>query len=323
MGNFCSKCGAETGDLQYCPKCGCPVNGETNNGTAAQPQMQETQKVGISGGRIAAMGIVGGVFLLLGVGLVITEPVSGIMILLSGIFLEILLFSARANKEKDMLGRIIKKPFKPGQIAAIILSSIFCLVFFVAGFAMQQPETENVPKQQDTENIPQQKKQDVSTAAPDATKKPSTKKQAPTVKTIAPGEVITTDKAEITINKIEFSYDVLPDDTSSFYTHYAAESGKVYIHIDASVKNLQKQDLSCTDIMSVTANYNQGYTYKSYPIPEDSTTGFTYANITSIKPLEKRGVRFLINCPQEVEQSSNSLILTFNVGTEKYEYTMR
>lgn len=137
------------------------------------------------------------------------------------------------------------------------------------------------------------------------------------------GDIIKTDKVEITINNIEFSYDVLPDDTSGLYTHYPAESGNVYIHIDTDVKNLQKQNLNADEIMSVEADYNGGYTYRDNPIPEDSSTGFTYANITSIKPLESLGVRFLINCPQEVEGSDNPLSLVFTVDNQKFGYTIR
>lgn len=137
------------------------------------------------------------------------------------------------------------------------------------------------------------------------------------------GDVITTDRMEITIKKIELTYDVLPDDTSGFYTHYPADSGNVYIHIDTDVKNLQKQNLNCDDIMTVKADYNNGFTYKSMPIVEDPSTGFTYANITSIKPLESKGMRFLIDCPQEVEETNNPLFLNFNVDKQEYKYIIR
>ncbi|AOR23675.1 hypothetical protein [Clostridium taeniosporum] len=143
------------------------------------------------------------------------------------------------------------------------------------------------------------------------------------IKTVQIGNTISNDSAEITINKIEFSYDVLPDDTSGFYTHYAAESGKVYINIDVDVKNIQKQDLPCDKIINVEANYNDGYQYKAQPIVEDASTGFTYANITSITPLETKGMRYLISCPQEVEETQNPLVITFNLNGEKYNYTIR
>lgn len=143
------------------------------------------------------------------------------------------------------------------------------------------------------------------------------------IKTITDGQTISTDNFDLILNKVELTYDVLPDDTSGFYTHYPADSGKVYINVDVDIKNSQKQDLPCDQIMSIVADYNNGYTYNANPIVEDSQTGFTYANITSITPLESKGMRYLIDCPQEVEQSQNPLFLTFDLNGEKYKYTVR
>lgn len=142
---------------------------------------------------------------------------------------------------------------------------------------------------------------------------------------IAAGDTIKTDTMEITINKVEFSYDVLPDDTSSFYTHYEADAGNVYLHIDTNIKNLGKQNLSCDEIMTTVADYNGGYTYSGFPIPEDSSTGFTYSNITSISPLETLGIHFLIECPQEVDESTNPMFVTLEpIGTkDSYTLTIR
>ena len=142
------------------------------------------------------------------------------------------------------------------------------------------------------------------------------------IKDINIGDTITTDRMELTLKNIELSYDVLPKDTSGFYTHYPADSGKVYIDVDTEIKNIQKQSLECDDIMEIEADYNNGFNYSSMTIPEDSS-GFTYANITSIKPLETMGVRFLIDCPQEVEESDNPLFLIFEVDNQIFKYTIR
>lgn len=139
------------------------------------------------------------------------------------------------------------------------------------------------------------------------------------------GDMIASDKMEVTINNIEFTYDVLPDVTSTFYTHYEADDGEVYIHIDADVKNLSKKDLDCDKILTATANYNDGYTYKGQAIVEDKATGFTYASITSIEPLKTQGMRFIINCPEEVKTSEHPLFLTLKLqGTnDVYRYDIR
>lgn len=163
----------------------------------------------------------------------------------------------------------------------------------------------------------------VETEVPVETETPAETEENANIKTISIGDIITTDKFEVTINNIEFSYDVLPNDTSAFYMHYPADSGKVYIHIDTDVKNLQKQNIVCDSIMNVTADYDNGYTYTSQAIPEDASLGFNYANITSIDPLETLGVRYLIDAPQEVDESDKPLFLIFDVDGNKYQYTMR
>lgn len=145
----------------------------------------------------------------------------------------------------------------------------------------------------------------------------------PETPTFAVGDVLSNENKEITINNVEFSHDVLPDDTSGFYSHYTPESGNVYIHIDVDVKNLEKQDLRCDDVMKVKVDYNEGYEYSGSPVVEDSMTGFTYANITSIKPLETTGMRFLVECPQEVEESENPVKIILDIDGDKYEYQMR
>ena len=141
----------------------------------------------------------------------------------------------------------------------------------------------------------------------------------------AAGDTIKTDDMEVTINKIEFSYDVKPDNTSSFYTHYESDKGSVYIHIDADVKNLSKQTLGCDEILSVKADYDNGYIYDGEAIAEDSATGFTYAMISSIDSLKTQGVHFIISCPEEVEESDNPLFLTIRLqGTkDTYKYIFR
>lgn len=138
------------------------------------------------------------------------------------------------------------------------------------------------------------------------------------------GETIITTQMEYTLNGVEFSHDVTPQNPPSFYTHYPADAGQVYIHIDSDIKNLAKSDLGCDEVYSVTADYNQGYTYQGGAIVEDTDGDFTYANITNINPLQTLGVHCLIDCPEEVETSTNPLylIITLNDGSQ-YKYTIR
>ncbi len=143
------------------------------------------------------------------------------------------------------------------------------------------------------------------------------------VKEILLGDTIITETMEVTINSVELTYDVLPDDTSGFYTHYEPDEGNVYISVDASVKNTAKKNLSCDEIGKIMADYNDGFTYNGSVVVKDSSTGFTYANISTVKPLETVGIKWLIQCPQEVEETENPLFLILKLSGENFKYTIR
>lgn len=166
------------------------------------------------------------------------------------------------------------------------------------------------------------------TTAGESALEETTAKSEPTAQQgipVALGETITTENMEITINRVELTYDVLPDDTSHSYSHYEADAGNVYLHLDTDIKNLGKQNLPCDELMKAIADYNDGYTYSGIATPEDGEDDFTYANITSIKPLQTLGVHFLFECPQEVEETDNPLfILLTPTGTkESYKLIVR
>ena len=142
-------------------------------------------------------------------------------------------------------------------------------------------------------------------------------------KKLKAGSIITTKSGEIKIKSVSLSYDVLPDDTSGFYTHYPATKGNVYIVLDVVVKNLQKQNLNSDEIMKVVADYNNGYKYNGFAVVKGGSGGFSYANITSIKPLETVGLKYLIETPEEVETSKNPLILNLDIDSLNYQYKIR
>lgn len=141
-------------------------------------------------------------------------------------------------------------------------------------------------------------------------------------KPIAVGETIITETREITINHVEFSYDVEPMEKDLVYTHYEAASGEVYIDIAVSAKNLQKQNLSADDVMSIKADYNDGYTYSGFCIVESASLGFSMFG--TIDPLGTINMRYLIKCPQEVEENTDApVFLIITVEGLKYKLTMR
>ena len=145
----------------------------------------------------------------------------------------------------------------------------------------------------------------------------------PIYTSIALGEKINLENYEVTLNNVELTYKVLPDNTSGYYSYYEADAGKVYIDVDLDIKNLQKRDQLCDSIMNVTADYNNGYIYTGSPVVDDADMGFNYANISSITPLETRGVHYLIDCPEEVETSTSPLIVYLQIDGKEYSYTVR
>lgn len=207
---------------------------------------------------------------------------------------------------------------KRTRAICLLLIVLLCISFFTGcGIPKENKENANSDSSITPESTPS-----VTAQTPNA---PSEAASVPKNinKQIVLGEPIATNRFEITIKNIEFSYDVLPDDTSGFYSHYEADSGHVYVHIDADIKNTGKQELSCDSLAEVTVDYNSGYKYTGQTIPESDSLGFTYAIITSINPLETLGVRFLVHCPEEVETSQNSVIVYLKIDNITYEYALR
>ena len=183
----------------------------------------------------------------------------------------------------------------------IILSVIFtlCVVIGVISSVRQGSQNEN-PSSGETEGI-------------------YTKEKDITI-----GDTIKTNDMEITINNIDSSYNTLPEYTDVIYSNYATDNGKIYICIDTNVKNITKHNISCEDIMKVTANLQNGYVYFSRVIPEDTSTFFTYKSNTYIDPMDALSVRFLIECPKEVVENNSPVVLTFVIDGAKatYKYTL-
>ena len=184
-------------------------------------------------------------------------------------------------------------------------------------------KTVSVTKTEKSE-ISDTKKSTVTKSSGTVTSNKEDKSHEEKIKEIMAGETVSTEKYDFTVNRVEFSYRVEPDTPPSWYTYYDAPDNEVYIYLNASVKNKQKNSVECDEIYSVTADYDDGYTYKGFNIADDTDGDFTYANITSVEPLQTLGVHNLTACPKEVETSDKPLflIITLKDGT-KLKYTIR
>lgn len=234
------------------------------------------------------------------------------------------------NKEESEKGIKTNSEEKNVQNAESILKKWYFWVIIVLGILvifliLRQPKTNdntnikpNTKTTESTSTIIHNEKQNNNNIV-------SSKKDTQDIKEIKNNDTIIISDYEFTLNNVSFSYDVKPANPPSWYSHYEAKSGKVYIFIDANIKNTGKTDLRCDKAYSVKADYNNGYTYDGFNVAEDSDGDFTYANITSITPLETLGDYYLIEVPEEVQNNSEtplSLIFTLK-DNSKYKYVIR
>lgn len=141
---------------------------------------------------------------------------------------------------------------------------------------------------------------------------------------IAVGDTITTDDYEFTLQNVEFTYELLPSDTSSVYTSYPADQGKVYIHVAAALKNLMKRDFSIDETFSVKALYSDGYKYDGFVIVDIGNRFDWVSSYSAAAPLETAKIHGLIECPLELESSNEKLVVIIKMSNDaEYQYTIR
>ena len=157
-------------------------------------------------------------------------------------------------------------------------------------------------------------------AAPAATEAP----MVPSANTISIGDTIYTDEYEFTLTNVELTYEVLPPNTSSVYTSYVAETGKVYAHVQASVKNTMTRDLRINELFTTSVLYDGKYPYTGFAVVNDGDNSFDWVgSYVAATPLETCIAHGLVECPAEVDTSGNSVVITMNIGGTEYQYTLR
>lgn len=234
-----------------------------------------------------------------------------------------------AERKEDLFiedGVAYKKQIPSGKICVSILS-VIAVLSIVVGFVLDL----------DNKDTKTTIKNNKPTTTVEKTEEPQKQKKSTVVSTVIPaetvpaapeeikiGDTIETDSFSLKLNKVELSRRVEPDNPPSYYTYYQAESEHIYIYVNASVTNKEKYALECDEIYSVTADYDGGYEYKGFNIADDNDGDFTYANITSINPLETLGVHCLVDCPQIVEEEGKALSITITLKNgSKYKYNIK
>lgn len=127
-------------------------------------------------------------------------------------------------------------------------------------------------------------------------------------------EIKVEDVASFELLSIKYTADVLPPNTSGFYTHYAVDdpSNDVYYVVYCNLTNDSASDIMSDDMISIRAIFDDKYEYTPImALEEKDGTGFDYANITSISPMETRKAVFMFEVPKKTQEMSGKLSIYF------------
>lgn len=142
--------------------------------------------------------------------------------------------------------------------------------------------------------------------------------------TIEIGQTVETADYEFTLKKVELSYEILPPNTRGVYTSYPAESGKVYVHVEADVKNTMPRDIRISELFTASVLYDGKYPYSGYTIVNDGDNSFDWvSSYVAATPLETCVAHSLVECPSEVDTSGKPILVQLTLGNTTYEYTLR
>ncbi len=139
------------------------------------------------------------------------------------------------------------------------------------------------------------------------------------------GETVTdVDYVEMTVKKAEFTSTVKSSKASSYYSYYEVkETNKVYAHLLVAFKNLKTTGLNADEVANVELIYDNRYFYTGFStIEKDGGSDLTYTNITRIDPLDIGVIHYIIEVPNEVQESGKEVVFTINLNNEQYYLTL-
>lgn len=148
----------------------------------------------------------------------------------------------------------------------------------------------------------------------------------PTVEPVAmeKDDKIKSDMVEMKLKKVSFTSDVEPEYKFGTYVHYPAGEDKIYLEVKTKMTNLLEEDLACEDISTVTLRTETGESYMAFVVPETAARGLSDDPSYPIQSGATSGVRYVIECPLELEKSTEGMKLYFEFSDENvYEYTIQ
>ena len=117
------------------------------------------------------------------------------------------------------------------------------------------------------------------------------------------------------LTKTTYTADVLPPDTSGFYTHYPVDdpSNDIYYVVYCDITNLMTSAVDSDSFVSMTAKYDGKYEYNAtMALVQKDKSGFDYSSITDINSLETRIGVFMFEVPKTVQKMSVELEIYFD-----------
>lgn len=136
--------------------------------------------------------------------------------------------------------------------------------------------------------------------------------------------IVVDDVCEFYIDFAQITKKVIPPSPASYYSYYAADAGKMYVDVCIAYKNLTSSDIEAYQTMSAQLVYADKYTFTGFSIVEEDSRGdFTYSNITNVSPLTSEYIHYLFEVPEEVKNSSESIVVTVTIAGTDYKYVVR
>lgn len=127
------------------------------------------------------------------------------------------------------------------------------------------------------------------------------------------------DYATLLFNGIAYTDDLLPSNTSGFYTHYQVDnSSNTYLVVKFDITNYSSSSKDCDTFVGVKALYMDKYTYTGFAVAEESD-GAGFSSYESISPLSTAHLYYLIEVPKTLTENNVTLMISFD--GQEYTYT--
>lgn len=143
-----------------------------------------------------------------------------------------------------------------------------------------------------------------------------------TASMMAEESFIIEDVCEFAIVETKIDQDIKPENIDFVYTHYEAESGKKYVDVVLTYKNLAPKGVVAADFIDGLLIYNDKYEYEGFMAVETDNRS-SFDSYYKIAPLCTEYIHYLFEVPDEVANSNESLVALLNIHDTEYKVVVR